>query len=136
MEAQRELIKDSQVATIDPQERVRMIMETMYGNSEDGLCGNDDAGQMSAWYVFSALGFYPVNPGSEEYAIGSPLVKEAVITLKYDKKLAIKTINQGSDNVYVSKVMINGKEIHGRSFNHSQIDFGGEIVFHMSNKSN
>ena len=123
--------------TNDPwktQARVRMIMETMYGNTEDGLCGNDDAGQMSAWYVFSALGFYPVIPGSEDYAIGSPLVKEAVITLKDDKKLTIRTINQSPDNVYVSKVMINGVEIIGRSINHSQIENGGEIVFHMTNK--
>ncbi len=116
------------------QERVRMIMETMYGNSEDGLCGNDDAGQMSAWYIFSALGFYPVNPGSEEYAIGSPLIKEAVITLINNKKLTIKTNSQNPDNVYVSKVTLNGNHIEGWSFNHSQIENGGEIVFHMTNK--
>ena len=59
-----------------------MIMNTMYSNTPDGLCGNDDAGQMSAWYIFSALGFYPVCPGSDEYAIGSPLVKEATIYLE------------------------------------------------------
>ncbi len=61
------------------QARVRMIMDTMYGVSVDGLCGNDDAGQMSAWYVFSSLGFYPVTPGTPNYALGSPLVKEATI---------------------------------------------------------
>jgi predicted alpha-1,2-mannosidase len=64
------------------QQRVRMIMETMYSNTPDGLCGNDDAGQMSAWYVFSALGFYPVCPGSDQYAIGSPMVKSARLNLE------------------------------------------------------
>ncbi len=121
--------------TNDPwktQERVRMIMKTMYGNSEDGLCGNDDAGQMSAWYVFSAMGFYPVNPGSEEYAIGSPLIKDAVITMKNNKTLTIKTENQSPENVYVSKVMLNGNEISGSYFKHSEIEDGGELVFHMT----
>ena len=61
------------------QERVRMIMDSMYGSSVDGLCGNDDAGQMSAWYIFSSLGFYPVTPGSAVYALGSPLVEEAIL---------------------------------------------------------
>lgn len=123
--------------TNDPwktQERVRMILQTMYGNTEDGLCGNDDAGQMSAWYVFSALGFYPVLPGSDEYALGSPSVENAVITLKDNHKLIITTKNQSPENVYVSKVVINGKEIKEPIFNHSQIENGGEIIFHMSNK--
>ena len=67
------------------QERVRMIMKTMYVPTVDGLCGNDDAGQMSAWYIFSSLGFYPVTPGSPYYALGSPLVKEAKIHLEMEK---------------------------------------------------
>ena len=71
------------------QERVRTILKAMYGPSEDGLCGNDDAGQMSAWYVFSSLGFYPVTPGSDYYAVGSPLVKSAQIQLPNGKKLDI-----------------------------------------------
>ncbi|HAY71109.1 MAG TPA: sugar hydrolase, partial [Saprospirales bacterium] len=75
------------------QSRVRMIMDSMYGATVDGLCGNDDAGQMSAWYVFSALGFYPVTPGSEVYALGSPLVKEAKIKLSNGKTLTIHAEN-------------------------------------------
>ena len=78
--------------TNDPwktQERVRMIMDTMYSNGVDGLCGNDDAGQMSAWYIFSSLGFYPVLPGSEDYAIGSPMVKSALLSLDGGKKIQI-----------------------------------------------
>jgi len=120
--------------TNDPwktQARVRMIMETMYSNHEDGLCGNDDAGQMSAWYVFSALGFYPVLPGSDEYALGSPLVKSADIKLSNGKTFRIRTVNQSPDNVYVAKVEINGKEISGKTFRHEIINEGGEITFYL-----
>ncbi len=95
------------------QSRVRMIMDSMYGATVDGLCGNDDAGQMSAWYVFSALGFYPVTPGSEVYALGSPLVKEAKIKLSNGKTLTIHAENQSRENVFVEKVMVNGKELKG-----------------------
>ncbi len=116
------------------QERVRMIMNTMYGNNVDGLCGNDDAGQMSAWYVFSALGFYPVCPGSDQYAIGSPSIIKATLHLENGKTLIINTINQGAKNVYVQKVTINGKEIKRHYLLHSDIVNGGEITFHLGNK--
>jgi len=122
--------------TNDPwktQERVRMIMETMYSDKEDGLCGNDDAGQMSAWYVFSTMGFYPVIPGSDQYALGSPSVVKATIRLENGKSLTINTVNQGKNNVYVDKVEINGKPVAGNSIRHSDITNGGEIVFYMSN---
>lgn len=115
------------------QERVRMIMKTMYSNKEDGLCGNDDAGQMSAWYIFSALGFYPVTPGSDEYAIGSPMVNKATIQLENGKTLIINTINQSSENVYVEKVEINGKVIVGNILKHSNIANGGQITFYLRN---
>ncbi|MBS9768857.1 MAG: GH92 family glycosyl hydrolase [Flavobacteriaceae bacterium] len=113
------------------QQRVRMIMETMYGSTIDGLCGNDDAGQMSAWYIFSALGFYPVTPASPYYAIGSPLVKEAVIHLENGKTLKINVKNQGKDNVFVKNVSVNGKKLEGNNLSHSDIVNGGEIVFEM-----
>ena len=116
------------------QERVRMIMNEMYSNKEDGLCGNDDAGQMSAWYVFSALGFYPVLPGSNEYAIGSPLVKSADLTLHNGKVLYIKTINQSQENVYVHKITINGKELTENTLHYKDIKNGGELVFYMNGK--
>ncbi len=123
--------------TNDPwktQERVRMIMDTMYSNGVDGLCGNDDAGQMSAWYVFSALGFYPVLPGSEDYAIGSPMVKKAIIKLDNGKTLTIKAENQGPKNVYVERVELNGKIIEGYNLNHFDLMAGGNLIFHMSNR--
>jgi len=122
--------------TNDPwktQERVRMIMETMYSNKEDGLCGNDDAGQMSAWYIFSALGFYPVTPGSDEYAIGSPMVNKATIQLDNGKTLTINTVNQSPENVYVERVEVNGKVIMGNILKHSDIVNGGEITFYLRN---
>lgn len=115
------------------QERVRMIMETMYSATVDGLCGNDDAGQMSAWYIFSSLGFYPVTPGSSEYAIGSPKVEEAIIHLDNGNTLTITVRNQNQDNVYVNQVIVNGKTIKGFLLSHNDIVNGGDIVFEMSN---
>jgi len=113
------------------QERVRMIMATMYGSKEDGLCGNDDAGQMSAWYVFSALGFYPVCPGSNQYAIGSPMVKDAILHFENGKSLKISTVNQGQENVYVRKILLNGKQLHRNYLLHEELTGGGELVFYM-----
>ena len=117
------------------QARVRMIMETMYGPNVDGLCGNDDAGQMSAWYIFSTLGFYPVTPGSPNYALGSPLVKEAIIHLGNGKTLTIKANNQSRENVYVKTVSVNGRVLEGSLLSHNDIMNGGEIVFEMSDQA-
>lgn len=116
------------------QARVRMIMSTMYGPTVEGLCGNDDAGQMSAWYIFSGLGFYPVTPGSSEYALGSPLVEEAKIHLDNGKTLTITAKNQSKKNVYVKRVLLNGKTLQNNSISHQDIMNGGDIVFEMSNK--
>ncbi len=113
------------------QERVRMIMETMYHDAPDGLCGNDDAGQMSAWYVFSALGFYPVCPGSDQYSIGSPMVKSAKLTLENGKTLEIEAVNQSPENVHVTKVTVNGTNIRRNYITHKEIVDGGKIVFVM-----
>lgn len=114
------------------QARVRMIMDTMYGPGVEGLCGNDDAGQMSAWYIFSSLGFYPVTPGSDRYALGSPNVKSAILNLENGKTLEIKTINQSMKNVYVKSLKINGKKIDRNYILHREIMNGGEFVFEMS----
>lgn len=113
------------------QERVRMIMETMYHDAPDGLCGNDDAGQMSAWYVFSALGFYPVSPGSDQYSIGSPMVKSAKLTLENGKILEIEAQNQSETNVHVTKVIVNGTNIRRNYLTHKEIMNGGKITFVM-----
>ena len=113
------------------QERVRMIMETMYHDNPDGLCGNDDAGQMSAWYIFSALGFYPVCPGSDQYSIGSPLVKSAILNLDNGKTLEIEAVNQSPENVLVRKVLVNGTVIKRNYLTHKEIAGGGKITFIM-----
>lgn len=114
------------------QERVRMILATMYSDKEDGLCGNDDAGQMSAWYVFSAMGFYPVLPGSTDYALGSPSVQQATIQLGNGKQWVVKTVNQSAENVYVEKTILNGTALKTPSLSHDIIQKGGEIIFYMT----
>lgn len=117
------------------QERVRMILKMQYKPTPDGLGGNDDCGQMSAWYMFSSLGFYPVSPGSDEYALGSPAVKTAVLNLENGKKFTIEAIGQSDRHVYVSKVFLNGKLVKGHSIRHADIVDGGFLRFVMTDKS-
>lgn len=116
------------------QQTVRHIMEMQYKPTPDGLGGNDDCGQMSAWYIFSALGFYPVAPGSENYSLGSPLIDEAMIQLDNGKILKIKSLNNSKENIFIRKSELNGKEIKDFKIRHSDIVNGGELVFYMSDK--
>jgi len=118
------------------QDKIRMILKKMYRNGADGLGGNDDFGQMSAWYIFSSLGFYPVAPGSDEYALGSPLVKNAIFNLENGKKFEVETVNQSDKNVFVSKVLLNGKQIDEPFLKHSDVLNGGKITFYMTDKPN
>lgn len=114
------------------QEKVRMIIEEMYGSREDGLCGNDDAGQMSAWYIFSSLGFYPVCPGDDKYWFGSPSIVGGKINLENGKRFSISTVNQSRDNIYVEKIILNGDELDRKYITHSEIMNGGELIFYLS----
>jgi len=114
------------------QERVRMILKKQYKPAPDGLGGNDDCGQMSAWYLFTALGFYPVAPGSDDYSLGSPAINKAVIRLENGKTFTIQADNQGDKNVYVKKVTLNGEPLTGHILKHQQIIQGGTLVFYMS----
>ncbi|AKQ45005.1 sugar hydrolase [Rufibacter radiotolerans] len=116
------------------QERVRMILKKQYHPTPDGLGGNDDCGQMSAWYLFSSLGFYPVAPGSDQYALGSPAVKEAAIQLENGKSFTIEARNQSEKNVYVQKVELNGKLLTQPFLNHKDMVKGGKLTFYMSAK--
>ncbi|MBO9585613.1 MAG: GH92 family glycosyl hydrolase [Flavobacterium sp.] len=118
------------------QDKIRMILKKMYRNGADGLGGNDDFGQMSAWYIFSSLGFYPVAPGSDEYALGSPLLKNAVLSLENGKTFEVATINQSDKNVFVSKVLLNGKELSRPFLKHEDVMNGGKIIFYMASKPN
>jgi predicted alpha-1,2-mannosidase len=114
------------------QERVRMILDHQYHAAPDGLGGNDDCGQMSAWYLFSAIGFYPVAPGSGRYELGSPLIKTAVLKLENGKTLSIEARGQSEKNVYVQKVELNGRPLTRNYLTHADITAGGKIVFYMS----
>ena len=116
------------------QERVRMILKNQYRPTPDGLGGNDDCGQMSAWYLFSALGFYPVAPGSDQYQLGSPVIKTAAIRLENGKTLTIEAVNQSDRNVYVNSVSLNGKNLDRRYITHKEIMGGGKLTFSMSDK--
>ncbi len=116
------------------QERVRMILNHQYHAAPDGLGGNDDCGQMSAWYLFSALGFYPVAPGSDRYALGSPAIKSAVLKLENARVLTIEAVNQSDKNVYVKRVTVNGKTLNRNYITHAEIMGGGKIIFEMTDK--
>lgn len=116
------------------QERINLIVNTMYRNAPDGLCGNDDCGQMSAWYIFSVLGFYPVCPGTTEYAIGSPCVSSATVELPGGKTLAITAKGFSEKTIYVKSASLNGKIIEKPFLDHSALVKGGELRFEMSQK--
>ncbi|MEN7547248.1 GH92 family glycosyl hydrolase [Rapidithrix thailandica] len=114
------------------QERVRMILKKQYQATPDGLGGNDDCGQMSAWYIFSSLGFYPVAPGSDQYAFGSPAVEKASLQLGNGKTFEVEAIHQNDKNVYVKKIELNGKTLNRHYLTHSEIANGGKLTFYMS----
>jgi predicted alpha-1,2-mannosidase len=119
------------------QERIRMILKKQYGATPDGLGGNDDCGQMSAWYIFSSLGFYPLAPGSDQYQIGSPSILHAVLQLENGKRFTIETKNQNEQNVYVEKMVLNGKVLNRYYLTHDEIMNGGTLIFYMTaNKPN
>jgi predicted alpha-1,2-mannosidase len=113
------------------QARLKQIVESQYHPAPDGLAGNDDLGQMSAWLVFTALGFYPVTPGSLEYVIGRPFVDRAVLALPGGKRLTI--IAEGVDpaHPYVGGVTLDGKPVTKAYLRHDQILAGGELRFRM-----
>ena len=116
------------------QERVRMILKNQYRPTPDGLGGNDDCGQMSAWYLFSALGFYPVAPGSDRYELGSPVVRSAVIRFENGKTMTIRADGQGEKNVYVRRVMLNGRSLGRNYLTHAELMAGGTLVFQMDDE--
>lgn len=116
------------------QKLINRINRELYSAAPDGLSGNEDCGQMSSWYVFSALGFYPAIPGSNEYVIGSPLVKDAKIDLGNGNILAILTQNGSSENVYVESVILNGEPLDRYYLTHNEVMAGGELVFRMTDE--
>ncbi|MBO5850192.1 MAG: GH92 family glycosyl hydrolase [Paludibacteraceae bacterium] len=111
---------------------VAKVMNELYRNAPDGLCGNEDCGQMSAWYVWSALGFYPVNPASGMYEIGTPLFDEVEICYENGKNLRLKAKNLSKKNIYIKEVRVDGKVHDNTYFTHQQLLNSSLIEFEMS----
>lgn len=116
------------------QEKVHQILNELYQNAPDGISGNEDCGQMSAWYVFSAMGFYPVTPASNQYIIGTPLFESATINLEDRKSFKIEAENLSDKNKYIASVTLNGKPLNRSFIYHSEIMDGGKLVFKMTDK--
>jgi len=114
------------------QELVREIVRRFYSLAPDGICGNEDSGQMSAWYVFAAMGFYPLDPTAGEYVLGAPQVPGVALALPDGKKLTVRAENWSEENVYVKSVSFNGVRVEGHSIRHADLVKGGELVFEMS----
>lgn len=116
------------------QELIREIFDTQYSPKPNGLCGNDDCGQMSAWYMFSAMGFYPVNPVSSEYVFGAPQLPEFVLHLADGKTFTIKAEGLSEANKYVKSITLNGEPYTKNFISHADIVKGGTLVYQMTDK--
>ncbi len=116
-------------------ERVKQIRDTLYDSSPAGLCGNEDCGQMSAWYVFSALGFYPVNPVQCNYVIGTPMFEKAVLNLAGGKTFTVSAPGLSKDNIYIEKAVLNGKPLNRVYISHKELTAGGKLDLYMTNKA-
>ena len=108
----------------------RLLADTFYTIRPDGLCGNDDVGELSTWYIFNALGFYPVNPGSGEYVFGSPLIHSAVIG-KEKNEFRIKVVGNSKRNIFIQRMELNGKPYNQAYINHKDIAKGGDLVIYL-----
>ena len=115
------------------QEKVHQILTELYTNTPDGISGNEDCGQMSAWYIFSSLGFYPVTPASNQYIIGSPLFNKATINLENGKTFTVEMVYKSEENIYIKSAKLNGKNYEYSYINHNDIVNGGTLVFEMTN---
>ncbi|GAG55974.1 unnamed protein product [marine sediment metagenome] len=111
-------------------------MEKLYTPTPDGLCGDEDNGQTSAWYVFSALGFYPVCPGAGQYVIGAPLFEEATLHLQNGKTFKINALNNSKENLYVQSAKLNQRKYTKTYLLHEDIVKGGKVEFKMSSQPN
>ncbi len=118
------------------QKLVREVMKTQYGNKPNSLCGNDDCGQMSAWYIFNAMGYYPVCPGSDVYVIGSPTVKKAAMRLSNGKTFTTIAESLSEENVYIQSARLNGKSWDKPYLPYDELKKGGTLVFTMGSQPN
>ncbi len=109
-------------------------MSNLYNATENGYPGDEDQGQTSSWYVLSALGFYSVTPGTDQYVIGSPVFGKATITLETGKKFTVEANNNGKENVYIQSATLNGQPYSRNYIRHEDIIKGGLLRFEMGNK--
>ena len=112
------------------------ISTRFYSNKPDGITGNDDCGQMSAWYVLSVMGIYPVHPSNGEYILGAPQIASAKFQVAKGKFFKIEAKNLSEKNKYVKEVDLNGKRFEKISISHSEITNGGKLTFVMTDKAN
>ena len=118
------------------QERVRQVTEELYRTGPGGLCGNEDMGSLSSWYVFSALGFYPVTPGMPVYVIGSPLFGKATIELDHKKTFTILAPHNSKENKYIQSATLNGKPMNKTWISQKEITEGGVLTLDMGREPN
>ncbi len=118
------------------QEKIREVLTKLYSATPDGYCGDEDNGQTSAWYVFSALGFYPVTPGVDQYVIGSPLFKKATLFLENGNKFIISANNNSEKNFYIQSASLNAKEYKNNYIKYDDIQKGGELKFNLGDQPN
>ena len=118
------------------QYRLRQVMQHMYSPTPDGYCGDEDNGQTSAWYVFSALGFYPVCPASDEYVLGAPLFKNAVIHLENGKQIVIEAEDNSDINIYIGRMLLDSKEYRHNYITHKQLTGGTKMKMFMAPQPN
>jgi predicted alpha-1,2-mannosidase len=114
------------------QKRLRQLMDAWFRNDPMGICGDEDGGGLSSWYVFTAMGFYPMTPGNPEYVIGSPIFEEVTIDLGQGKELKIRAPGTSAQNKYVHGVMVNGQPVTNYRFSHKDIAGGGTIDLEMA----
>ncbi len=117
-------------------DKVRYINNELYTDEPDGLSGNEDCGQMSAWYILSSMGFYPVNPSNGAYVFGSPLFDEVSLNIPGQNKFKISAKNNSNENIYIQSVSLNGKDHKYSYITHKQILEGGELEFVMGPNPN
>jgi len=118
------------------QYRVRQIMDKLYNAGPKGYPGDEDQGQMSSWYVISALGLYSVCPGTDQYVIGSPIFEKATVSLENGKKFTVMANNNSKANVYIQSATLNGKTLNANYITYADINNGGTLVLQMGDKPN
>jgi predicted alpha-1,2-mannosidase len=118
------------------QKITNQILTTLYDTTENGICGDEDTGQMSAWYIFSSMGFYPMNPASQKYDIGSPLFDEVKIKLGNGITFTVSAKNLSEKNIYIQSAQINGVALKHPFIKYSDIKAGGKLEFVMGDKPN